>query len=608
MKFSFSSLAILIVALVCLLVDFSLKNWEKEERVIEWDVHSYYEYLPALFIYDDIKFEKSDYRIGDHRHLFWPVFTDDGKKVIKMTMGTAFLYAPFFAAAHLYAGVTDYPEDGFSEPYKLFLLFSTVFYLIIGFNFLKKILTYYDFSDKVIAAVILLIGLGTNMLCYASQSAPMTHVYSFCLFSIFIFFTIKWYQDQSVRNTLALGLLLGLISLIRPSNAVVILFFILYGISTVPELKQRITLFFSKYILLLAMAFLTILVWAPQIIYWKYVTGHFFSYSYGEEGFFFLRPRILEGLFSWRKGWLVYTPMMTFALIGIYFLRGELKKLRLPIIVFMVANIYIIFSWWCWWYGGTLGQRSFIESYSLLAIPFAAFIQHFSNFPSRLRAPLWGGGGAVALFLIWLNVFQTYQFEFHALHYDSMSKQLYFEQFGKLDTIPDSNPHIRGANYRAAMKGMDCETPAWANLEDNQPPVNIAAGKTELSRRTIQLKAFNGKYVCADESAGNIVIANRDTALGWETFTLVIFENRECALLSSNNKYFSVLLEKQNAIAAVQVNAGKQEVFLMEEPDKGRITFKAPNGKYLGVDEVSLQLHAGSTSIGKQEKFELISQ
>ncbi len=53
-----SSLAIAVVVMACLAIDFSLKNWEEEERVIEWDVHSYYEYLPALFIYDDIKFEK----------------------------------------------------------------------------------------------------------------------------------------------------------------------------------------------------------------------------------------------------------------------------------------------------------------------------------------------------------------------------------------------------------------------------------------------------------------------------------------------------------------------------------------------------------------------
>ena len=50
MKVQLSPIAIGIVAFAALLIDFSLKNWEKEERVIEWYVHSYYEYLPAYFI------------------------------------------------------------------------------------------------------------------------------------------------------------------------------------------------------------------------------------------------------------------------------------------------------------------------------------------------------------------------------------------------------------------------------------------------------------------------------------------------------------------------------------------------------------------------------
>ena len=605
MKFNFSSLAIGIVAFASLLIDFSLKNWEKEERVIEWDVHSYYEYLPALFIYDDIKFEKSDYRLSDTRYLFWPVFTDDGRKVIKMTMGTAFFYAPFFFTAHAYASLTDYPEDGFSEPYKLFLLLSTIFYLIIGLGFVKKILTHYNFSDKIIGTVILLIGLGTNMLCYASQSAPMSHVYSFCAFSAFIYFTIRWYGEQSVKNTLAIGLLFGLISLIRPTNAVLGVFFILYGISTYPELKERLNLFLKKYYLILIMACCTFLVWLPQFIYWKTATGHFLSYSYGEEGFFFSHPRILEGLFSWRKGWLLYTPMMAFALIGLFFLKEEVKKLRIAIIVFMAANIYIIFSWWCWWYGGTLGQRSFIESYGLLAIPFAALLQSLSDTKMIYRILFY----SAAAFFCWLNIFQTYQFEFHALHYDSMSRGLYFKQFAKMDSIPDFDPLINWANYKEAMKGNDCETRSNdAGQGQNNTPPALVSERKELGRKTIQLRAANGKFVCADQGAKDIVIANRDSAQGWETFTLVLFENNECAIISHRDKFFTVEREQGDELSATRDNISKLGIFIVEDLGNRQVTFKAANGKYVSLDQPARKLVASSESVGKNEKFEMIQK
>jgi hypothetical protein len=216
-KLPWSTFVIAIVLFACLLIDFNFKKWKRQDQVIEHDIHWYYAYLPATFIYHDIGLTKSDYKRGEKYYLFWTVNTDDGRKLIKSTMGLAVLYAPFFFVAHAFTLCTDYPADGFSEPYKIFLLLSAVFYLFIGLDYVRRILRHYSFSDKIIAGTLLLIGLGTNLLCYSSQSAPMPHVYIFCLISIFIYYTIQWYQTQSVKNTIVLGLLLGLISLIRPS-------------------------------------------------------------------------------------------------------------------------------------------------------------------------------------------------------------------------------------------------------------------------------------------------------------------------------------------------------------------------------------------------------
>ena len=279
MKYKLTTIAIIIVLLACFIIDFSLKNWEKNDRVIEHDIHWYYAYLPAQFIYDDIKLIKSDYRFDKNYYLFWTV-NADGKIIIKTTMGMSILYAPFFFVAHALASVSNYPENGFSEPYKFLLLISAIFYLFIGLDFLKKILRHYQFSDIHIAITILLIGLGTNLLAYSSQTAPMPHVYIFCLFSIFIYYTIKWYQFQSIKNTLILGLLLGLISLIRPSNLIIFIFFVFYGVSNWAELKQRLIFFKNNCFLLNVIFIFTFLVWIPQFLYWKMVTGNYIFYSY----------------------------------------------------------------------------------------------------------------------------------------------------------------------------------------------------------------------------------------------------------------------------------------------------------------------------------------
>ncbi|MCE9539177.1 MAG: hypothetical protein K8R85_08165 [Bacteroidetes bacterium] len=397
MKLKLSSVAILIVVLACLTIDMGFKNWEKQQRVIEWDIHSYYAYLPAGWIYKDIHLTKSDYRFDDHYWLFWPNQTAEGKNVIKTTMGMAILYAPFFVVAHTITNLSDYPENGISEPYKFLLLMSTLFYLFVGLDFLKKILKHYKFSDLHTSITILLIGLGTNLTAYASQSAPMSHVYSFCLFAVFIYYTIEWYKSQTIKNTLIIGFSIGLISLIRPSNVIIMLFFTLYNITSL----------------------------------------------------YFNDPKIMKGLFGFRKGWLIYTPMMAFALAGIFALKGRLKKIRFPIVLFFIVNIYITFSWWCWWYGGSFGQRGLIESYALLAIPFASFVKYVSEKRWYYNASFY----CMAAFFIWLNLFQTLQFENMSLHYDGMTRVLYFKQFGKLNKIEDFASYVSSLDYEEAKKG-----------------------------------------------------------------------------------------------------------------------------------------------------------
>lgn len=597
MKFQLSNIAIVIVILSCFAIDLSLKNWEKQDRVIEWDVHWYYGYLPAAFIYNDITISKSDYKFGDHYYLIWPVFTEDGKKVIKTTMGLAMLYAPFFFVAHTYALLSDYPPNGFSEPYKVFLLLSAIFYLLIGLDFLKKTLRHFKFRDATIAITILLIGLGTNLLCYASQSAPMSHVYNFCLFSIFIYYTIKWYELPNIKNTLIIGFVIGLIALIRPSNLVLALFFILYGISNISDFKYRFLFFKKKFPLLLLMALPFLLVWIPQFIYWKIATGHFICYSYGDERFFFNRPQIINGLFSFRKGWLTYTPMMSFALIGIFFLKDNLKKIQFGIILFLTVNIYVIFSWWCWWYGGTYGQRSMIESYALLAIPLASFIKTVSEKKWYVNALFY----SIAIFFIWLNIFQTYQFENFSLHWEAMSKELYFKQFGKLDKIKDYDKYLSFPDYEDAKTGGH-----QINIDKNGLKSSVALSMKVESEKPVNLKAANGKYVCADKTINNLVIANRDNAYQWETFTLVMFENNKCALRTYENKFFSAEIKHENEIIATRTTVADWETFTLVNIDKDIVAFKAANGKYLSMDEKTMKLFATADTIGMNEKFILI--
>src|SRR5205085_4794981 len=93
-------------------------------------------------------------------------------------------------------------------------------------------------------------------------------------------------------------------------------------------------------ILLVAFAFIPFI---PQMIYWKYITGSWIFFSYQHtEGFDFLQPHIFKVLFSFKKSWFIYTPMIIFAIIGILQLRKYNKPIFFAILVFFLANFYLL--------------------------------------------------------------------------------------------------------------------------------------------------------------------------------------------------------------------------------------------------------------------------
>ena len=423
-KFSPSKLFLGLIMLVLLAFVSSQPRWVNKRLVLQSDVLSYYSYLPASFIYSDITCRFTENYKGPHHFIIYSEKLPNGNRVIKTSMGLSLMYMPFFLTGHAMAYITGYDTGGYSVPYKLFLMISALFYLFIGLYYLRKSLLYY-FNSTITIITLISIVFGTNLFFYSCVEALMSHSFSFSLFSIFIYLTIKWHQKNTIKNSLLLGFIFGLISLIRPTNSLIILVFIFWGISGYKDFIKRITLFLQNYIHILLIALFTFLVWLPQIIYWKYVTGDFFFYSYGEEGFNWASPHIIDGLFSFRKGWFLYTPLMLLAVLGIPLLIKNKKGLFFPIILFTIINVYVILSWWCWWYGGGFGLRAFIESYSLLAFPLAIFIQR-GFFQSKIYKTF---SFLLIAFFIFLNIFQTLQYDKGYIHYDSMTQKAYWKNF-----------------------------------------------------------------------------------------------------------------------------------------------------------------------------------
>ena len=426
-KFSLLSIGI-VYSCILYATLFYYPKWNKSEveSVISWDVAGYYQYLPATFIYKDLqKAAYLDEVLAKYK--FTPenqqsINLPNGNKVMKYAMGQAVMFSPFFAAAHLYARNTKYLADGFSTPYQIGITIEILFFALLGLWFLRLILLRY-FSDGIAAMTLLGICLGSNYFEYASMTGAMTHNNLFALYAILIYCSIRFYEKPSHGLAIAIGSIIGLAALTRPTEVVAILIPLMWGISYPWKdgIKTRWTQLMSHKSKFILIGLFSVLIGMWQLIYWKYVSGDWLIYSYGKEGFDWLRPHIEDCMISMKAGWLVYSPLMILSLIGLYFLYRYYKSIFPAIFIVTLFTMYVAFSWQTWWYGGSLGQRALIQYYPLLAFPFAATIVRMLN--ARWSKILLG-----ALFVsgIYYNLWLSHQVHKGGLVYVSQMTRTYF--------------------------------------------------------------------------------------------------------------------------------------------------------------------------------------
>jgi hypothetical protein len=439
--------AFLLLAIVFTIV--SQEKWNKNNAVISSDVRGYYAYLPALFIHNDLKFENlEDYKI-EKGYEVWVMQEESGTKFIKFTCGMSIMYSPFFLVSHALAEPAGAKADGFSYPYKIGLIASSIFYLFIAVIFLSKFLLRY-FEDRTVSICLLILFLGTNLFEFETGLLTQSHAYSFALLSVFMFSSVKWLDDPRYKWAIWMGITGGLMFLIRPIDILFLSFILLFNVNSVKGLVGRFKLIWNYKTQAFVFLGFFLLMILPQLLYFKHIFGSFIYYSYSKEGFFFLQPHLFDSVFSYRNGWLVYSPIMLLSLVGFFFIKRYSKQFLWFSPFAFLVYFYVISSWWCWWYVG-FGNRAFINAYPVLAIPLCAFISYALGKKIAVRIGL----NVLVLTLIVFNIFQTYQYEKGIIHWGFMSKDSYWHSFGRTKTSQIAGLYLAPPHLDKALLGRD---------------------------------------------------------------------------------------------------------------------------------------------------------
>lgn len=450
------------------------------ETSFGYDAGNYYWYLPAIFIYKDLKQQKfgdSIIKKYQFQPRFEPIRHENGNVIQTYTVGVAIMELPAFAIAHLLAKPLGYEADGFSLPYQFAVQLWGVLFVCIGLWYFRKLLLYY-YDDITTAITLLLLVVGTNYLNYCSIDVTLTHSWLFTLYVLLMLATRKFYLQPSARDSISVGLLTGLIILVRPSDMIVALIPLLWGMEGVGmKAIQARFLFFKEHFKCVALAISCVVVLGMiQVGYWFYITGQPLVYSYNNQGFTWKDPQFFNYALSYRSGWLVYTPLMFFAFVGLLpFLR--LGRNKVAVISFFLLNFYIISAWDQWWYSG-MGGRAMVQSYSVVFLIIAALVQWLLK-TKWIKWPVF----TVMIIFGYVNIWLTYNAHAGEGLYDptSMTKKYYWSVVGRFH-VPDHIVRYKDIDelYTGNPKDMQLLYKQDFEQDPTADTINVMSGKRSL--------------------------------------------------------------------------------------------------------------------------------
>lgn len=432
----------LIIPVICavLLVCASNIQWSKNNwnNIIEADGKGYYAYLPAAFIYKDLNFtffDSIERKYPNPRLYFDYRVGEEGRQANKYFAGTAVAMAPFFFIAHVTAKCVGMEADGYSKIYPILINIAAVFYLFLGLLYLRRMLRLYRVPDSLISFILVAVTFATNVFYYAVCEPAMSHIYSFAFITMFIYYLHVFYNNPATRKFFVLCILFGIIVLIRPVNGLIILI-APFAAGEKNRFWDGLTYFKTHLLMAISGVLITTVIVSIQLIIYKIQTGNFLVDSYGAEEFNWLAPHPIDFLISYKKGLLLYTPLVLLSFLGLYALFKSNRFQFYSLITFLIIVLYVLSSWWSWWYGGSFGSRVSVEYYSIVALLLGLAYSHLQQ---RWKRMLYSGLVVCALLVCQV---QTYQYRYYFIHWEKMDKEHYWRVFMRVDQLGKENPNV----------------------------------------------------------------------------------------------------------------------------------------------------------------------
>lgn len=374
------------------------------------DGRGYYAYLPTVIIDHDFNLTN---QINEHWDVdFSPDLLNDktpiGYPRDKYTTGLAVTLLPGFVVAHLISGVLTwlvpgdlFSPDGYSVLYQLFCVLQIT---LLGFLTLAMsdilVRELWGVSGVATGLAVVLFLVGSHYAYYFFREPVMVHVVSAFWVTAVVFLGFNWSKSGDTKNRnfllVPMAFSLAMAGICRPTNIFLLPFVVVlvwHHVAVLRSLKM-------KHLVGIACgAALPIMI---QMSVWKGMTGSWFAYAYGDEGFNWLDPYLFSTLFSSLHGLFFWTPLLVLSAVGIGLRLGKTGAapagFLLPLVGGAVLLWYLNSAWHCWWFGDAFGGRSFLELTLLFIAGLAFFLDAMTGWSTLKRRALWAYIAVAVLF------------------------------------------------------------------------------------------------------------------------------------------------------------------------------------------------------------------
>lgn len=359
---------------------------------LQSDGFYYFAYLRSMAFDRDVEFS-NDYRLlglGDKAHLFQPTPTNHAQSA--WTIGPAILWSPFFGAGHLVArglGRTDpnVSANGISFPYRQAVCIAGLVYGLLGCWFMHRLAGRTAGQHIAAAATVVTVG-GSFMLWYLVKEPSMTHAPSMALVAGFTWAWIATRDHRTPLQWILLGLLAGLMTLVRWQNALFAL---------LPACDSAVVLFrawrahdprAARQAIVTGLLFTAAatVAFVPQMLAWRAIYGAWLAVSPVGPQMRFADPHLVDILWSARNGLFSTSPALYAGALGLLLFARQQPAVGVPAVLVVACMVYFNASVQDWWGSAGFGGRRFDGTLPLFCLGTAALIAAAIPFVRRVPA------------------------------------------------------------------------------------------------------------------------------------------------------------------------------------------------------------------------------